>query len=522
MVAKKPRFDFRVIAVVIVVLICSGLIMHAIKSSNRDIDGANTEGFIDGAAASLVPSTYMDYGVFTFDEAKSILAGAWDETFRDVGPSDFVSNLNLYYSAFSHSSRSKLASIPYTWQNVSPNFVQNLPVGCKLDDSKIVMTSNPLQAQEAAVPDDIYTYGVPLSVNNIGVKGTGPKGMNLGVNTNGVNAQSFTLFTLVKFNDNATQQSDIALFKSWANTNVNVGLVLAVDCYPDNNTRTYPVNFKVTLVDQTTIVSPINVDKSKYYLVTCTYKTSLGSVAGGYEANVSIYEMSPDDNTKTMLTLSDNVVKYKDSLDFTNKPVEIGDVDKASNPVSLMTFGIYNKALDGDHQISLATYFLNLLRKTSKKALIVYRTGLAMTACPLGDDTACAQCDGVNWGDITSILNSSTQCKANYNDFCVANPTHSICGCYAPGMTNDPSCKSWRDLVQGLPMCTSLDYEKYKNENNLCPCSDVSNVGGGGSQGDDRLSSAVVDFYKAEAMYLEEQKEKQQREPTFWQWLLRI
>ena len=482
--------------------------------------GAETkEGFVDNQSTLTVPQTYMDYGVFTFDEAKSILAGSWDEAFKDVGPSDFVSNLNLYYTAFSHSSRSKLTSIPYTWQNVSPNFVQNLPIGCKLDDSKIVLTSNPLVHAETVQqgPDDIYAIGVPLSVNNVGIKGTGPKGMNLGINTNGVSSQSFTIFTLVKFNDNEMQQNDVALFRSWANTTVNVGLVLSVDCYPDNNTSTYPVNFKVTLVDQTTMASTINIDKSKYYLLTLTYKNKGSGSAGGgaHDATLSVYEMSPDANTKTMLSLSNHVVSYRDSLDFTNKPVEIGDINKTSNPMSLMTFGVYNKALDGDHQISLAAYFLYLLRKTSRKALEVYRTGLSMTACPLEDETACAQCDGVNWGSASSVLEGSQQCKNAYNDFCMKNPTHSICNCYTSEKQNDPACKSWRDLVQGLPMCTSMDYEKYKADNNLCPCNSSA------TPPSDKNISAIMDFYKAEAIYLDEQEAESGREPTFWQWLFK-
>jgi hypothetical protein len=286
---------------------------------------------------------------------------------------------------------------------------------------------------------------------------------------------------------------------------------------PDRGTPTYPININLTVVDKTLSSLEFNIDKRRYYLLTVTYQ----NIGMSYTANMVVHELAVEDNFKRVLSLQRSKLDNNQSLDFTNKPVEIGDITKISNPMSLMAMGVYNKFMDMERCNTLASYFLQLLRKTSEKALEVYRTGLAMIACPLQDDLMCSECDGVNWANLTTLLQSTPECKKNYNDFCTKNPSHALCDCYAPENHNNPSCKAWRDLIQGLPSCTMADFEKFKNDNNLCPCK-ASDDFDASSMLAKRLSDAIIDFYKADAIYVDDENGNsliETTEPSFFEWL---
>lgn len=464
-----------------------------------------------------VPDTFLALGTSTYGEAQSIVDGKWNETFASIGPVDYVNNLVLYYSVFSAACRVALDKSPYTWSNLSPNFIKSMPEGCKLDDSKVVFSDKPFASYKASTMiESVYSNGIPMSAGNVGLRGNGSKGMYMGINSDGVKPQSFCLNFLVRFKENPGVQQDCALFRSWANNSVNNGIRLSFDADADNGTNTYGVTLRMGVVNKTQNLTKFYVDTNSFYLITISY--SQVPPLNKYAAVVEVYEIMQT-GVVTPVTVLDNQVEIGELIDFTNKPIEFGDVSNNLNPYNLMAFGIYNNNLLSDGKLELARYYANILKKTSPTALRVYMTGLSHLACPFKDALQCEACSDMDWSNTLSILTASAECKKAFAEACRNDPTLPICGgCFSGDSQATPECKLLRSILNNTSTCTTSDFEAYKKQNKLCPCPAMDE----NEMGVSNINHAIIDFYKAESSQVTASGVKSVIELSFWQWFMRL
>jgi len=211
------------------------------------------------------------------------------------------------------------------------------------------------------------------------IRGIGPKGMNLGISNNVTEPQQFTLFYLLSFSDNK-QTTHNDLFKSWANTHVNKGINIFFNASEDKNRDTYTIIFTIEIVDKIFDLEPIIIDKTHYYLLSIGYFKGID----GFTVDVYIHEINLYENN--VLQNSSLTSSYPTAIDFSNKQIEFGSIQNTQNPVGILAFGVYNKALKTKNVFELASYYLNILQKTSKSALNLYALFFDMKTCPLEED----------------------------------------------------------------------------------------------------------------------------------------
>lgn len=454
-------------------------------------------GIVEGFTS--LPQNVKDYGIETSLEAREIVEGNWSET---IGHGKEFGSMKLYYSVFSQSSRNQLSTIPYSWKNICSNY--------DTTDSDIVFTSNPLQAYNDNL-DRIYSEGLPLNVNNVPIRANGPKGMNLGINAEGVQPQSFTIVSLVRFGDNPglptsheTTPLQFSILKSWANNRVNTGLNIGIRAASDGGTSVYNVSIYVDVFDKTIITDIVSVDKSLYYVISVVMEKAVK----GYTVSLFMHHIDKMGNVESV-KLVNNIVITGDAIDFTNKPIEFGElVTPAKHPIAMLTFAIYTDSLSTHVLQAIAQYYANTIKKTSFTALQTYRTIMELSKCPLPEKQDCKTCAEVDWKNPLSVIAAPEECKKIIHNACVAKPDLEVCsGCYSPEKLSNPSCTALRNMYDGHRM-----YDLYELDKIKCTAE--------ASEPIQPLQQSIINFYKQEATIIS--NTSIWKPPTFWQWMFKL
>jgi hypothetical protein len=505
--AKSKNDNVFISDVVLLVLVVALVLCYTIIICKKKTK--NVEEFVD------LPLSLKELGITSLKEANNILSGSWSEDTSKIGPKELLKNLNLYYSSFSELCRSSLQDSPYIWMNLSPYWKENLPKAlCQLEDNKIIFSNRPISTELATqIPVSYYTVGFPLA----GVKANGPKGMNLGIsNYNGAQSQSFTIFSLVKFGTNPESTNNNVIFKSWANTPVNIGVNLSFNASSDNHTPVYNVTFSLQVVDKVQAMNSVVIDISNYYLLVMTYE----KVTVGYEASFNMWELDISKRSHDKV-LSQSGITYQEVIDFSNKQIELGDFVNKTNPISLLTFGVYNTALRQEHMKEMTLYYLETLNKLSAKSCELYRLFTDFHACPFIDTNLCDKCDGVDWTNPSSILQSNSICKLALAQNCNTNPSAFGCECFSEEAIKNETCSTWKSMLQGKSTCSFKELNDFKNLN----CSVDKTISQETLESNKKFNfdsrmyaKGIIDFYNQQLIEVKN-KRKQDIEKSFFEWL---
>ena len=148
-------------------------------------------------------------------------------------------------------------------------------------------------------------------------------------------------------------------------------------------------------------------------------------------------------------------------VNFSNKAVVFNRLKNWN--ASLYNLGIYDVALSDDDITKFYSHLMMEYMKYINQSYIdmikQYNDTLTMLSkslqCPF-DTNVCKACSEVTkWSDMSQLLTSSTTCRKAVNEFCMANPTHSLCACWDSKTTNfnSSSCKSFRGIFAGRNLC---------------------------------------------------------------------
>lgn len=392
--------------------------------------------------------------MLTNEDERAILDGKWSEKVDSIPPSAKNKDMTFYCSCFSQLSTADLKSTPYTWKSM----VKAVP-----DDDKIIFR-NPIQIRNTS---DLYSAGILLNLN----QGNGPKAMNLGINTvNPTDSQQWTVFTLVSFGALKDVGSSDVINLS-ANTPNNVGVVLTATNKLTDVDGANKVSFKLS------VATSIKETQTEINLIQTAFTQKYGLLVLRKSPNDISFRMYTIDINEEELTSThqqsmDLSIEYTGNIEFSNKRSSFGNYTNPS-VISLMTLGIYKQMLGDAELISLTNYYNKILRLVSQKSLNRYQVQREFVKSPYADKVVQEACASVtDWRSPNQIMSAPKECRTSIHDFCKANPTALGCECYSETSKDNPACTIFKNILNNTSACTQGDFEKYKQQNDLCPCVD--------------------------------------------------
>lgn len=182
----------------------------------------------------------------------------------------------------------------------------------------------------------------------------------------------------------------------------------------------------------TSNVSTVTFDTSARYLLMVT-RSSLSVRVSLFNVEATSSLCTP--NTIMAAPITDDALVYNNQAILINgSPWDLNGGGGIQG--NLMTFGIFDAALNAPDEALVCTHYHNLLLNQSpavQMALASAATATAALACPY-DTTTCAACTSVtSWTSPFTIMNDGgAACLAAINTFCTNNPRNLGCECYNP------------------------------------------------------------------------------------------
>lgn len=262
---------------------------------------------------------------------------------------------------------------------------------------------------------------------------------------------TFTIFFTCVHGNFVPNTDQVELFKLYANSNNNNGLVMFIPNTPTErivvgaDTQSAEIHIQYTDEDvkKCTVSDSSRITFPKTNMMTYFIVKDVDTL--------KVYSMEGSSTTLSSL-LSSTIMET--TANFSNKELVINRFRNYRG--SIYQFGIIPKALSVEdiskvhehcynyYQRAKSVEFLSLSKNYNQMLEFLKN----VKGCPY-DTSTCQACDTItDWTNTSQLVSASAGCRQAIDTFCKANPTHFRCRCWNTSIAeyNTTSCKLWRGI----------------------------------------------------------------------------